>query len=98
MAALRRSQAKAIDLQRLAERLGRRRVNRGKEPTWESDEFASLNPLTIPKHGGKDLAPGTKRSVLDQLELDVFAWEERFEEDEDHQEDEDGEGNGNGTA
>lgn len=49
---------------------------------WESTEF-DLYPLSIPRHGGRDLAIGTKRSILDQLEDDVQAWEQRLLEEED---------------
>jgi hypothetical protein len=83
LAQLRRSPQKANDLQSLAKRLGRKLVKRGKEPMWESVEFAELYPLAIPDHGGgRDLAIGTKNSILDQLEEDVLAWEGRIEDDE----------------
>jgi hypothetical protein len=59
---------------------------------WESVEFDHLFPLAIPHHGGgRDLAIGTKNSILDQLENDVEAWEQRLgdeEEDEDEKDDE----------
>jgi hypothetical protein len=64
----------------LAERLGRKRVNRGKEPTWESD--FDIPPLTIPMHGSKTLKKGTQRSILMQLEDDFIAWEQKFDFDE----------------
>jgi len=35
-------------------------------------------PLSIPHHGGRDLAPGTRNSILNVLEADVLAWEERL--------------------
>jgi hypothetical protein len=56
---------------------------------WESTEFDDLFVLSIPHHGGRDLAPGTKKSILDQLEDDLLAWEERLGEDEDKEEGED---------
>lgn len=87
---MRRSPQKAAALESVARRLGRRRVKRGKEPMWQSIEFESLFPLAIPHHGGKDLAPGTRNSILDQLEDDVLAWEERFAYEE-AQKDEGGE-------
>jgi hypothetical protein len=97
LASYRRSQAKAADLESLASRLGRKKVKRGSEPTWESQEFADVYPLSIPHHGGKDLPIGTRRSILDQLQEDVFAWERRLDEKED---DEDGEtdDSDNGTS
>jgi hypothetical protein len=45
---------------------------------WESNEFPTLRPLSIPDHGNKDLAPGTQSSILNQLEDDIFAWDERL--------------------
>jgi len=80
----RRSQQKARDLETLARMLGRRQDKRGKEPTWVHDELP-VYPLSIPHHGGRDLAPGTRNSILNVLEADVTAWEERLElgDDED---------------
>lgn len=65
-------------LESLAKRLGRQRINRGKEPVWESAEFPDLFPLSIPHHGGRDLAIGTQRSILNQLEDDMAAWEDKL--------------------
>lgn len=87
--ALRRSQATANQVERIASRLGRRRVNRGKEPVWESQSFERLFPLAIPHHGGRDLAPGTLRSIISQLEEDVAAWEEWLSEQDDSDDDDD---------
>jgi len=78
LAALRRATVDARTLERLAKRLGRKLVKRGKHPMWESTEFVDLFPLSIPHHGGRDLPPGTKRSILDQLEGDLLAWEEKL--------------------
>jgi hypothetical protein len=80
----RRSQQKARDLETLARMLGRRQDKRGKEPTWVHDELP-VYPLSIPHHGGRDLAPGTRNRILNVLEGDVIAWEERLglEDDED---------------
>jgi hypothetical protein len=101
-AELRRSPQKAIALQRLAGRLGRKPVKRGKEPMWESDEFRELPPLSIPDHGGRDLAIGTKNSILIQLEDDILAWEERLGEEDDEADDaadeEEGDGGSNGAC
>jgi hypothetical protein len=72
--ALRRGQQKARKLQALAKKLGRKKVKRGKEPTWESD-LPGCYPLSIPDHGGKDIPPGTCNSILDQLEGDIIAHE-----------------------
>ena len=80
----RRSQQKARDLETLARMLGRRQDKRGREPTWVHDELL-VYPLSIPHHGSRDLAPGTRNSILNVLEADVIAWEERLElgDDED---------------
>jgi hypothetical protein len=79
---LRLSSPKAFEIQKLAKQLGRRRVKRGSEPTWESQEFLTLNVLSIPDHGGKDLSPGVRNSVLTQLEDDLIAWDERLTQHE----------------
>jgi hypothetical protein len=73
---LRDTQAKAAALQRLARRLGREKVNRGKEPMYESEPFPNLRPLSIPMHKGRDMPTGTKNSILNQLEEDIDAWHE----------------------
>jgi hypothetical protein len=82
LAHLRRSPQKAATLESLARRLGRKLVKRGKEPMWENTEFGDLFVLSIPRHGGRDLSLGVQRSILDQLEDDVFAWEEWLGDDE----------------
>jgi hypothetical protein len=73
--ALRRSQPKATDLQRLARRLGRRRDDRGKHPMYGSEAFPNHRPLSIPNHKGRDYPPGTRDSILNQLEEDLDAWD-----------------------
>lgn len=77
---MRRSPQKAISLQGLAKQLGRKPVKRGKEPTWESEQFPELYAVTIPDHGGKDIPIGTKNSILTQLEDDLIAWEALLDE------------------
>ena len=60
----------------LAQRLGRTRVNRGKEPTYERRVDPVFKyPLTIPNHPG-DIRPGTARSIIDALMNDVDEWKE----------------------
>ena len=55
----------------LAQKLGRTRVNRGKEPTYERKIDPVFKfPLTIPNHPG-DMKPGTARSIIDALMNDV---------------------------
>ena len=80
---LRLSPQKASALESLAGKLGRKLIKRGKEPTWESQDFDHLWPLSIPHHGGRDLAPGTKKSILNQLEDDIIAWEEVLPQEDD---------------
>jgi hypothetical protein len=80
LAERRRSPQKARDLERLAQKLGRKKVKRGAEPMWESTEFSELFVLSIPHHGSRDLAIGTQNSILDQLEEDVVAWDARIDE------------------
>ncbi len=76
VAALRRSQPKARDLEALARKLGRVKTDRGKEPTYISTVFPHLTPLSIPNHKGRDYRPGTKSSILNQLEEDLLEWED----------------------
>lgn len=60
------------ELESLAGALGRvRSKKRGKEPTWVNKTFDHLRPLSIPRHGSKDLNRITKNIILDQLELDI---------------------------
>jgi hypothetical protein len=87
----RHSAQKASAVESLARRLGRKPVNRGKHPMWESAEFPRLYPLSIPHHGAKDLSIGTRNSILEQLEDDVAAWE-RVLDDDDPAQDDDGDG------
>ena len=79
---LRSTTPKASDLERLANRLGRKLVKRGRHPMWEREEFGNLYALSIPHHGSKDVLVGTKNSILDQLEDDIIAWEVRLDEEE----------------
>ena len=67
----------------LAQKLGRTRVNRGKEPTYERKIAPVFKfPLTIPSHPG-DLKVGTARNIIDALLNDVDEWKEWFGENED---------------
>jgi hypothetical protein len=64
------------EIESLARGLGRvLSKKRGKEPTWVNQVFRDLRPLSIPRHGSKDLNKFTANSILDQLELDI----EKFE-------------------
>ena len=66
------------ELVSIAVALGRRRSKRGDEPTYLSDSFPDLRPLTIPSHS-RPLKRGTALNILDQLEQDVIAWEQVLE-------------------
>lgn len=64
-----------------AARVGRAKVNRGKEPTFERNDPPPLPPLTIPGHPG-DIAIGTARSVINQLLNDCDEWDLYFQNQE----------------
>lgn len=81
LASMRLAPQKARALESLARKLGRQPVKRGKEPMWESKEF-DLFPLSIPHHSSRDLSPGTKNSILNQLEDDILAWEEQLSDED----------------
>ena len=72
---------KSTELESLARRLGRKRANIGKEPTWVSEELPNRWPVSIPSHPG-DLNRFTARSILDQLEGDLDEYEEMLSEDQ----------------
>jgi hypothetical protein len=70
---------KAADLQSLAARLGRDTQKRGKHPMWVSGEFPDLFPLSIPDHGGgRDTSPKVKKVALENLQLDIDAWDAKL--------------------
>jgi hypothetical protein len=64
-------------LVRVAESLGRRSSVRGKEPTYVSEPFSDLRPISIPGHS-KALKRFTAENILDQLDEDCVRWEEEF--------------------
>ncbi len=68
---------KSRDLERLAASLGRKRHRRGKEPTWVSEMLPGARPLSIPSHP-RDLNRITARTILDLLEADLDAIEQRI--------------------
>lgn len=72
---------KSAELESLAQRLGRRRANTGKEPTWVNEELSNRRPVSIPSHPG-DLNRHTARSILDQLEGDLDEYEELLSADQ----------------
>ncbi|MCL6739880.1 hypothetical protein LZ518_01835 [Sphingomonas sp. RB56-2] len=81
IAAARRKPQTQGDLAGLASRLGRthRKGGKGKHQTWVTS-LPGCYPLSIPAGKRRDLKPGTKKSVLDQLEGDVEAWEMMLQE------------------
>jgi hypothetical protein len=69
------------DLASLAKKLGRQKVNRGKEPTYERGPLVQgmlAYPLTIPGHPG-DLAVGTVKSIVNSLLSDVDEYRQLLE-------------------
>jgi len=65
---------------------------------WDNVQFPELPVLSIPHHGGgRDLSTRVQRSVLDQLEDDLLAWENQLDdEQQDDEQQEDTEENGSG--
>ncbi|MDD5321496.1 MAG: hypothetical protein PHD43_12940 [Methylococcales bacterium] len=79
---------KAEEFISLAQKLGRKKDNRGKEPTYVREREPALSPpLSIPAHGASDMKIGTARSIIDMLLDDVSDWELYFIEAEDDEED-----------
>lgn len=72
---------KTSELEALARSLGRKRANRGKEPTWINEELPERRPLSIPNHS-TDVNRFTAKSILDQLEADLDRYEELLESPE----------------
>ena len=71
---------RSAELVRLAKSLGRRLFERGKEPTYVSDELPKSLPISIPNHPGT-LFKNTAINILDQLEQDIFEIENNIIED-----------------
>ena len=69
------------DLEHIVVALERRRVKRGKEPTYESVAFPAANMITIPDHGTKSIRPGTLKNILNQLEEDVWRFKDALEKE-----------------
>jgi len=65
--------AKRSEVVSLAESVGRRLTNRGKEPTYVSI-LPGRNPLSIPGHA--KLKGFTVKSILKVLSADLDCWEE----------------------
>jgi len=81
-----RGSIKSSDLEGLAAMLGRAiDPKRGKHPTWINANYPNFRPVTIPRHGRRDLNRITAQSILDDLEGDI-EWFEENERDENHTE------------
>jgi len=82
------------ELEGLAHRLGRKKEDRGKEPTWTRKLDPALSPpLSIPHHS-TDLSVGVCKSVVSALLDDCDDWEQHLNsleqnEAEDEQQDND---------
>ncbi len=72
---------KGRELESVARTMGRRLdTQRGKEPTWISEELPDARPLSIPNHT-RDLKKGTAGNIVDQLELDLEGLERKYHND-----------------
>jgi len=69
----------ARELEHFARALGRKRAERGKEPTFISPLLPQSRPLCIPHHSAT-LKIGTANNILDQLEKDLDDLEELLTE------------------
>lgn len=82
LAAARRSPQKGSDLEALAKMAGRTEQTGGKHPMWVS-AFPQHRAFPIERHGGNpDLSPHVRKVVLNHLETDAEAWEERVMQEE----------------
>lgn len=80
--ALRRKAVTHREVASLAAKLGRKRLKggmaRGKEPTFVSKEFPQARPISIPDHSNRNLSPTVQKNVLNDLEEDVFRFQEKL--------------------
>jgi hypothetical protein len=82
---------KPREFERIARRLGRRKVKRGSEPNYASPAEPDLgHPLSIPHHAV--LKSGTAKSIINALLSDVDCWkqylDQRGDDDDEHEDDE----------
>jgi hypothetical protein len=69
------------EFERLARKLGRYKVNRGKEPTYASPTVPNLgSPLSIPHH--PTLKTGTALNIVNILQNDVDLWRQHLDQNE----------------
>jgi hypothetical protein len=71
---------RTTDLVSLASSLGRKRVNRGSEPTYESEVLPNAHAITIPGH--PKINPWTAKAILTDLEADIDACLAELEKEE----------------
>jgi hypothetical protein len=76
-------------LESLAQRLGRMKEGGGNHPLWISVRFQHLRAVPIPHHG-VDIKAGTAGAILDQLEEDIFAWDQALGDEAEDDGNEDG--------
>jgi len=80
--AARRSPQKASGLEALAKMAGRTEQAGGNHPMWVS-AFPQHRAFPIERHGGNpDLSSHVRKVVLNHLEADAEAWEERVAQEE----------------
>ena len=76
-------------LQTYAAKLGRKKKDRGKEPTWVREDNPKFTfPLSIPDHS-EPLKKRTARSIIDSLLSDCDQWLQELDEEEDGENNED---------
>jgi hypothetical protein len=66
----------------VAKKLGRQKSDRGKEPTFISNVFPNLRPISIPSHPGS-MPRYTVENILDQFEDDIFHWQQELDKTHD---------------
>lgn len=76
----RKGGVKGRELQKIAKAVGRKLGQRGKEPTWVSEQFPR-RPLSIPGHPG-DLNKNTARDILEQLGQDLDEIEQGVDDEQ----------------
>ena len=83
---MRHRSVKAADIQGLAARLGREKGELRQGADLGERRVSELRPLSIPDHGGgRDLSPRVRKSVLNELENDIDAWDQKLTEEENKQ-------------
>jgi hypothetical protein len=61
---------RSSELAAIASAVGRKKTNRGKEPTYCSPR-TGWPPLSIPEHSGRTLKRGTAHNIINRLEVDL---------------------------